>query len=347
MTDRASSATVLTPREVGLHLGGLLLVMGLLALWYWLSTGARAVPSLIEMLGDDDPSTRVAAAEQLGHIGQAAQAAAPALSAQATRDVNQHANTTAAAALKSIDLTTARHVMTHFSSRLQDQDAQQRRTAAAVLGSLGPVAQPAVPALLTAAHDPDDLVRRNALAALGSIGIPAPLITAALVEGLHDASSIVRHGAVSQFAFMVPVPEEAASALTAVLTSGDPTLATLAGRAIERSKQDPSPARALAMMIQYRTAREYALHQLAQLGPAAHEALSAVLPLLEDDQPFIRYLAAQTIHAMGPAAQSATTVLQRHREDRDPVVQASIAEALAAIDPSPTSPGQAAQGLSR
>lgn len=237
--------------------------------------------------------------------------------------------------------------MTHFSSRLQDQDAQQRRTAAAVLGSLGPVAQPAVPALLTAAHDPDDLVRRNALAALGSIGIPAPLITAALVEGLHDASSIVRHGAVSQFAFMVPVPEEAASALTAVLTSGDPTLATLAGRAIERSKQDPSPARALAMMIQYRTAREYALHQLAQLGPAAHEALSAVLPLLEDDQPFIRYLAAQTIHAMGPAAQSATTVLQRHREDRDPVVQASIAEALAAIDPSPTSPGQAAQGLSR
>jgi hypothetical protein len=155
MTGNASSPTVLTPREITLHLLGLVLFLGLLGLWYWLSTGARAVPTWIEMLQDDDPSTRIVAAEQLGQVGPAAKAALPQLLAQATRDGSQHANTTAATALKSIDLTAARQVMTHFIPRLQDQDAQQRRTACAVLGSLGPVAKPAVPALLAVAHDPD------------------------------------------------------------------------------------------------------------------------------------------------------------------------------------------------
>ena len=117
MTDFSSSTTILSSREIRLHLGSLVLFMALLALWYWISTGARAVPTLIEMLADDDPSTRIVAAEQLGLVGPAASAAVPALLAQATRDGSQHANTTAAASLKSIDLTAARLVMTHFISR--------------------------------------------------------------------------------------------------------------------------------------------------------------------------------------------------------------------------------------
>lgn len=48
-------ASLLTPREMTLHLAGLVLVLGLLGLWYWLSTGPRVVPTLIEMLKDDDP----------------------------------------------------------------------------------------------------------------------------------------------------------------------------------------------------------------------------------------------------------------------------------------------------
>jgi hypothetical protein len=96
MTGNASSPTVLTPREITLHLLGLVLFLGLLGLWYWLSTGARAVPTWIEMLQDDDPSTRIVAAEQLGQVGPAAKAALPQLLAQATGDGSQHANTTAA-----------------------------------------------------------------------------------------------------------------------------------------------------------------------------------------------------------------------------------------------------------
>lgn len=54
-TVTAPPRSLLTPREMTLHLAGLVLVLGLLGLWYWLSTGPRVVPTLIEMLKDDDP----------------------------------------------------------------------------------------------------------------------------------------------------------------------------------------------------------------------------------------------------------------------------------------------------
>ncbi|MEK6804859.1 MAG: HEAT repeat domain-containing protein [Nitrospirota bacterium] len=332
MTGNTSSPTVLTPREIKLHLLGLILFIGLLCLWYWLSTGIRAVPTLIEMLQDDDPSTRIVAAEQLGQVGPAAQAAIPRLLAQATQDGSQHANT-AAAALKSIDLTAARQVMAHFIPRLQNQDAQQRRTACAVLGSLGPVAKPAVPALLAVGHDPDELVRRNALMALASIGIPSPPIVAALLEGLRDSSSLVRQTAVTQFAFTVPLTQPVIAALTPLLSDSDRSMTTLARSALDKAKpDDAAQLESLGMMAQHSAARDYALHQLAQLGPAAGDALLPVLPLLQDDRPLVRYLAAEALGAMGPAAKPALRSLEQRREDSDPVVREAVAHAIAGIE---------------
>ena len=333
MTISSHSPTVLPPREIKLHLLGLVLFLGLLGLWYWLSTGARAMPTWIEMLQDDDPSTRIVAAEQLGQVGPAAKAALPQLLAQATGDGSQHANTTAATALKSIDLTAARQVMTHFIPRLQDQDAQQRRTACAVLGSLGPVAKPAVPALLALVHDLDELVRRNALMALASIGIPSPPIVAALLEGLRDSSSLVRQTAVTQFAFTIPLTQPVITALTPLLNDPNRSMATLARSALDKARpDDAAQLESLGMMVQHSGARDYALHQLAQLGPAAGDALLPVLPLLQDDRPFVRYLAVEAIGAMGPAAKQALQALQQRREDSDPVVREAVADAIAGIE---------------
>ncbi|MCS6291039.1 MAG: HEAT repeat domain-containing protein [Nitrospira sp.] len=333
MTDNVSSTTVLTTREIKLHLLGLILFVGLLGLWYWVSTGTRAVPTLIEMLKDDDPSTRIVAAEQLGHVGPAAQAAIPRLLAQATLDGSQHAKTTAAAALKSIDLGAARQVMTHFIPRLLDQDAPQRRTACAVLGSLGPVAKPAVPALLALGYDPDELVRRNALMALASIGIPSPPIVAALIAGLRDSSSLVRQTAVTQFAFTVPLTQSVIIALTPLLTDPDRSIATLARSALDKAKPDDAAGlESLGMMVQHSAARDYALHQLAQLGPAAGDALLPVLPLLQDHRPLVRYLAAEAVGAMGVSAKQALQALQQRQQDPDPVVREAFAEAIAGIE---------------
>ena len=307
-------------------------MLGFLGLWYWSSTGARVVPTLIELLKDDDPSTRIVAAEQLGHVGPAAQSAVPQLLSQALQDGSQHANTTAATALKWIDLSAARRVMTHFVTKLQDPDVQQRRTACAVIGSLGPIAKPAVPALVDAAHDADALVRRNALIALASIGMPSPPIGLALLDGVHDSSSLVRQTAVAQFAFTVPLSQDAVVALTPILNDPDKSIATLARTALDKPRAgDAAHIESLGMMLGHSSARDYALNQLAQLGPAASDALPPVLALLEDEHPLIRYLAAETIGEMGPAAKHALTALQLH-QDSDPIVRASITEAMSTIE---------------
>ena len=332
MTDAASTPTVLSSREIQLHLLGLVLLLGVLGLWYWFSTGARVVPTLIELLKDDDPSTRIVAAEQLGQVGPAARSAVPQLLSQATQDGSQHANTTAATALKWIDLTAARRVMTHFVPRLQDPDVQLRRTACAVIGSLGPIAKPAVPALLAVTHDADALIRRNALIALASIGIPSLPIAAALVDGLRDSSSLVRQTAVAQFAFTVPPSPDAVAVLTPMLNDPDKGIATLARTALDKPRAgDAAHIESLGMMLGHSSARDYALHQLAQLGPAAHDALPPVLALLEDEHPLIRYLAAESIGGMGAVAKQALPALQRH-QDSDLVVRAAIAEAVSAIE---------------
>lgn len=334
MTLPSPSPTILSSREIKLHLSGLVILLVLLALWYWLSTGARAVPSLIEMLKDDDPSTRIVAAEQLGLVGTAASAAVPALLAQATRDGSQHANTTAAAALKSIDLTAARLVMSHFIARLQHPDVQQRRTACAVLGSLGPIAKPAIPSLLAVTGDPDELVRRNALTSLAGIGIPSSPVIASLIAALHAPSSLVRHTAVAQFAFTVPVPQEAEESLKSLLADQDRAIAGLARSALDKPRADDvSHIQSLGLMIEQSTARDYALHQLAQLGTSAGPALPAVVPMLRDEQPLVRYLAAETLGAMGPTAKDALPLLRQQIEDADPIVRSSVADAIAAIDP--------------
>ncbi|MCW5797923.1 MAG: hypothetical protein LZF60_230034 [Nitrospira sp.] len=332
MTAAESSPNILSAREIQLHLLGLVLVLGLLGSWYWFSTGARVVPTLIELLKDDDPSTRIVAAEQLGQVGPAARSAVPQLLSQATQDGSQHANTTAAIALKWIDLTAARRVMTHFVPRLHDSDVQQRRIACAVIGSLGPIAKPAVPALLAVAHDADALLRRNALIALASIGIPPPPIGAALVDGLRDSSSLVRQTAVTQFAFTVPLSQEAVASLTPMLNDLDKGIATLARTALDKPRAgDAAHIESLGMMLGHSSARDYALHQLAQLGPEASDALPPIIPLLNDEQPLIRYLAAESIGGMGAAAKQALPALQRH-QDSDPVVRAAISEAVSAIE---------------
>lgn len=72
------------------------------------------------------------------------------------------------------------------------------------------------------------------------------------------------------------------------------------------------------------------------------------MALLQDDQPFIRYLAVEALGAMGSAAKEALPALRQQLEDPDPVVRTTVAEALVAIEASVTmSPESAAEGQHR
>lgn len=323
----------MTQKQIWLNLGGLIALIGLLGLFYWQSTGARAVPALTDSLQHKDAKVRIAAALALAEIGLAANAAVPALLDQALHDPVLYAGTTAAGALKTIDLVAARQVMTAYLPALQSDDVQTRRTACAMLESLGPVAKPAVPDLTGALNDVDEMIRMHAVGAIGSIGIPATLVIPALAKALHDPSQTVRRQAVSQFAFSIPLTEAVVSHLKQLLEDKDQSIATLAQSALNsphRQVQDRTSVY-VTMLQMGRSANDHALHKLAQLGPEAAGAVPAVIPVLKDERPLHRYLAAEVLGTIGPGAKDAVPALIATLRDIDPVVQGSAAEALEAI----------------
>jgi HEAT repeat protein len=322
----------MTRKHIRLHLGGLLALIALLGLFYWQSTGARAVPAMTDALKHSDPKIRIAAAQMLADIGLAARPAVPDLLNQALHDPNHYAGTTAAGALPKIDLAAARQVMAAYVPALRDADTQKRREACAILGSLGPVAKPAVPALGLAMDDANETVRLHVVGALGEIGIPATLVIPALTKALHDPSSVVRHRAVSQFAFSIPPTESVMPHLKELTEDRDLGVATLAKSALNSPhRQGKNRTAVYTTMLQMGSANDYALRQLAQLGPEAADTVPAVIPVLKDRRPLYRYLAAEVLGAIGPGARDAVPALTAALQDEDAVVRESAAEALRAI----------------
>jgi HEAT repeat protein len=129
------------------------------------------------------------------------------------------------------------------------------------------------------------------------------------------------------------VPREAELPLKALLDDQDRTIAGLARSALDKPKpDDASHIQSLILMVEQATARDYALHQLAQLGPLAFQAVPAVIPMLQDSRPLVRYLAVEALGAMGPMAKEALPFLQGQQQDSDPVVRATVVEALSAIE---------------
>lgn len=330
----------MTQKHIWLNLGGLIALIGLLGLFYWTSTGTRAVPALTESLKDKDSKVRIAAAQMLADIGPAAKSAVPNLLEQALHDPIEYAGTTAAGALRMIDLAAARQVMTAYLPALNDDDVQARRKACAMLESLGPAAKPAVPALGNMLNDADETVRMHAVGAIGSIGIPATLVIPALAKALHDPSRAVRHRALSQFAFSIPLTEAVVPHLKQLLEDKDRGIATLAQSTLNSPhRQAKDRASVYVMTLQMgRGANDYALHKLAQLGPEAAGAVPAVMPVLKDERPLHRYLAAEVLGAIGPGAKDAVPALTVALQDEDAVVRESVAEALRAIGAADASP---------
>jgi len=323
----------MSPKHIWLNLGGLLALIGLLGLLYWQSTGVRAIPAMTDALKNSDSKVRVAAAQMLAEIGPAAKPAVTRLLDQALHDPVQYARTTAAAALKTMDLAAARQVMTASIRTLKGEDTPARRAACTVLGSLGPVAKPAVPDLIVALSDVDETIRMHAAGALGEIGIPATLVIPALTKALHDPAQPVRHRALTLFAFSIPPTEAVTPHLKQLSEDKDLSIAILATSTLNsphRQTQDRAGTY-MAMFSYQRSAATYALPRLAQLGPDASTAVPAVIPILKDEHPLHRYLAAEVLGAIGPGAKDAVPALTAALQDEDAVVRESVAEALRAI----------------
>ena len=315
-------------RTIYSNLGTLGLLLALLGVVYWQNTGARAVPGLIEDLQSEDVQRQMLAAEGLKAVGPEAKAAVESLVTVATSSSNASLSTAAGGALPSIDLRAVRTVMSAWLPKLQDPDIQVRRDAASVLGALGPVAKPAVPALVAALHDHDLLVRERATRALGSIGIPIDAVMRGLIQSLHDPEWTVRYAAVTQFSFSGFQDADALAVLHELAKDENRAVAQAARSAVA-SAEHPIQVATYVLMLRQGTNRPYTLHQLAKLGPRAGEAIPAISAILSSGSPLERYLAVCALEAIGVPS---LADLMQARSDADPIVQAAAADAVRALE---------------
>jgi HEAT repeat protein len=244
-----------------------------------------AVPTLAEVL-KEEKTFRAEIAWTLGKIGADAEAAVPALIAT-----------------------------------LGDENTTVRWAAISALGRIGRAARPAAPALIRALGDPKSSVRASAAFALGQIDAAAEPAVAALAKRLEDEEPIVRWAAFTTLETFGSAAKDAVPMLGRLV--GDrrgyiPSGVKERRRYFLQPKRpdvfgpwpwgegdavmDMAPARDAYNADRPVTVPERAIRILAALGPAAREAVPALLAARCDERVTVRLAADAALKKIDPAA---------------------------------------------
>lgn len=276
--------------------------------------GPLAVPGLIDGLRESDAELRRTAAEVLGAIGPPTREfpqVVPSLIA-ALKDQSPLVKLAAAVALAQIDATRATEAVPILAASLDVPGAAE------ALGEIGRAARSAVPALISALRkrkgDEDDEARRSSASrALARIGPPA---LPALLDALKDSRDGVAPLAAEALGWMIPSPNEAASALRQAIRRDR---AHAGAYALALGKLAPPPREAvpeLTALLPDAAVRPQAAAALVRIDPAQ---AAKVLPLLLDDlkskDENRRQGAVTALGLMGPEAALALPELLKRFND--------------------------------
>lgn len=327
---------------------------------------------LIELVDHPHPDVRVDALRQLAEVGAAAADATDAITPR-LRDEDPESRLAAADALAKIagriDLAAAVYVEA-LKTGVDLQDDKRKgwlvEYAGSELRALGPAAAIELPALLELAHDPREIVRAEALTVLGALGpqhreqVERPL-TAALADPagkvrLAAAEAINQIGAPVDQAVQtliqlaqeeIPASDEAANNFWA-----ESFLASTAVKALGELEGDAAPAvPALGALLKspVLAVRLEAATALGRIGPAALPAAPALAAALQETEghsaPFLHHSwcvgenAAVALGQIG-AADALLTALN----DKELIIRARAAQALGEI---PAAAPQAVGPLSK
>jgi HEAT repeat protein len=249
---------------------------------------AEVLPPLIQLLHSPTLTEAEAAANTLGEIScEAAQSQVPAL-----------------------------------LIRLEAENLDSRRSAAAALAGLGSEARQAIPALCRALTDPDEIVIDHASRALGRLGREAKSAVPGLVARLRDKRYLRKSGG----AVIEALGEMGADAQTAI-----PALVEIVGGA--------NPMFSASGGCDH---RDKVLVTLTKIGVATDDALSAVEAVLEDPSTVVRYAAIGTLGRLDPSSDNRAHLLGLRLKDVHPYIRARAALEFANL---PILPNEAVKGL--
>lgn len=288
-----------------------------------LGIGSAAVPALVEALKDRDAAVRAAAADVLLRLGEEARKAVPALR-QALKDAEAGVRVAAARALWLLE-GDDREVLPVLAGGLAAAKPAVRLQAAHGLGLLGPKARAAAPALVEQLKKDEALVALAAAMALASID---PTIKGA---GPHLLAAFRSR---DPYAFVLVV--DAYEGWPGMVAVGDalrrygPVVVPHLVKALKEQAQEPL----LPQERRLPSARARTAELLGTIGPAARDAVPALVAALKEDDPLLRAAAGRALRRIGP---SAVPELIRGLQDSDshdaliPVLQAHGRAALPAL----------------
>ena len=195
------------------------------------------------------------------------------------------------------------------------------------LGSIGPTAKAAVPALVAELKDDHVQLRKSAAEALGQIGPAAKSAIPRLVAALEDEDDETREWAADALGYIGP-----AAVQLFVVALKDKRIGLLAARAlagIGSSAESAIPA--LVAALKHGAAKKmrwWAIDALGNIGPAAESAIPAIAKALKHRDGSIRSCAARALGQIGPVA---LPTLVSALKNAGPSLRASAAEALGEI----------------
>jgi HEAT repeat protein len=171
------------------------------------------------------------------------------------------------------------------------------------LAARGEKAAEAVKPIEELLKDKSATVRAHAALALGAIGLQAKDSVTALAQLLKDPEDVVRRSALRALRSIHPGPPVMVPICTKLLEDPDPAMRVRVLGAIADCGVEAVPG--LIAALKDDKAAYWALIILRDIGPAAKDAVPAIIEKLKDKQPRIRMEAVLTLGALGDAADTA------------------------------------------
>lgn len=214
---------------------------------------------------------------------------------------------------------------------LRAPDVTARIRAADALAQLGQAAAGAVDPLVAALQDDNPLVRSHAAFALGQIGVPAPAAVDALARLIADPDRDVRRAAIAALRQLRAGPQVTIPLLVKVLESAEPSERMLAIRSLAEQGEEAVPT--LIEALRNEKSRYWALLVAHEMGPAARDAVPALLTCLSDPLQECRLEALMALGAVAPQSEEAIRAIRRALSDKETGVRYAAVYALGSIGP--------------
>ncbi|WP_197491324.1 HEAT repeat domain-containing protein [Planctomyces sp. SH-PL62] len=251
-----------------------------------------------------------------------------------------------------------------WTLQLDDPDPARRLAAIKALGAIGPGAAPSVPELTRALSDRESWIRCEAAVSLGKVGPAAagsaqamfdamrradgfqpgliagaiaqlgPSVVPLLVEATRERPGSVRRESIHALGLMGPEARGALGRIEELTHDHDVSTRIQAASVLWSISGRPDAASILIEALADRTefVRGQAAFHLGLMGPAAESAVSALIRLLEGENPADHESALNALGRIGPPSVAAVPAMLRRSTAASPAML-PWAVSLASIGP--------------